>query len=159
MSREILLRKLENDEELTAMDSALLEAYLDEEAGSETLEAIKALRREDPSFAWRARLDERLVARAGEARRRSWQAPVAFGSAVAALAAISFIFLKAGQPLESVASSNLTTYLYEWHEEAAAAVLLPSGGTDLNGIVNFSTRPMDDDLDELLYGRSVVESL
>lgn len=159
MNREDLLRKLENEEELSPMESALLDAYLDEEAGTETLRAIQALKREDPSFAWRARLNERLSQAAGRVRRRAQRKTVLTASTVVALAAVSLFFVYTGSKSEVRETVNLASYLYEWHEEASAAVLLPGTGSELISAEGRSGSPTRDEVDELLFGKGLVDPL
>jgi hypothetical protein len=160
MNRDEIVRKVQREARLTPRESALLEVMLEEQRGQEAAAVVKSLKRDEPSLAWRSSVNER-IAKSAVKPRKSWQfikfaPPVALAAAVTAWFAI--VYGSNGDD-HGVNGTNITSFLYEWHEEASAAVILPDGGTDLDGFLNRTGHQSKSDVDELLYGRSVIEQL
>ncbi len=158
MTRQELRIKLESGGALTPMESALLETYLAEDSEAGAALALRDLPAPSPSLAWRSQLNERIATRASRrsAFRLRWGLPILGTASVAATALVA---LYAWKPTQPEVEPNITSYLFEWHEEAAAAVILPDGGTDLEGFLRKPRTPHSDEIDELLYGRSIIDTL
>lgn len=160
MNRDEIVQKVQHEERLTPKESALLEVMLEEQRGQEVVSVVKSLKRDEPSLAWRSSVNERIAKAAVKPRKARQFIKVAPPVAMAAALTAWFVLAYDGSGVPPVAdSTSITSFLYEWHEEASAAVILPDAGTDLDGFLNRTGHQSMSDVDELLYGTSVIEQL
>lgn len=160
MNREKIVQKVQHEDRLTPKESAFLEAMLEEQRGQEAVAVVKSLKRDEPSLAWRSSVNERIAKSAVKPRRSKQFIKVAPPVVLAAALTAWFVLVYGGsENLPGANSTSITSFLYEWHEEASAAVILPDAGTDLDGFLNRTGHQSRSDVDELLYGGSVIERL
>ena len=160
MNPQELREKLERGEKLSPMEWVVLDSYLESGRPPEAVEAVGRLGRDEPSLAWRSRLNERLAAEAGKGRSplRRLNVRALIGPAVAAAAAGVMLFValnRAGGP--AAPDAEVAELLIQWHEEVVASSILPGDGTDLAGFVANPVPFEPDELDDLLYGELVKE--
>jgi len=141
VSREELRSKLESGLALTAIEQALLEAYLEEDAQSDHVQQVKGMVPCEPSLAWRAHLNAKLEQMRPAPKR--WFShlgvKLAAGGLATAAAGIALFLTFANGPQPE--PNSISQDLVRWHQEAVAA------GGDQNA------KPTDSD--KVLFGESV----
>lgn len=154
MTKNELKLKLEREESLEPIELAMLDAYLDEDKNGETASLVKSLSNDEPSLAWRSRVNEQLLALSASRKpRRSIFTLPRIASATALLGAAAFAFMVLS-PKESIVPTqepSLSESLVEWHQEVAASMILPGDGTSVEDFVTANEfKPTE--TDQLLYG-------
>lgn len=143
MTREEIRAKLEAGEQLTPMESALLEAYLEEDRSGEAASAVAGLVDHPPSLAWRSGLNQALAeARPKEQIWSRLSLKLAAGGLATALAClVIFAAVKSSAP-EWSQRGELSEVLVQWHEEAAANRSMNGAAESDNTLFSESVRSL-----------------
>lgn len=156
MNKKELLDRIERSERLSLVEQSELDAMLaTDEVQQDVARLLAGLPSEEPSLAWRSRLNERLQREALKPLRGfSWLRVGFIASATACvLLAATVVFQVSRSGAVPSISSEL---LVRWHEEAAASVALPADGSSMTTFAIAEQAPREEDeLDDLLYGGSM----
>lgn len=156
MNKKELLARTEREERLSLVEQDVLDAMLlKDESQQRVAHLLANLPSEEPSLAWRSRLNERLQREASKPLRGfSWmRAGFLVTASTCVLLAATVVF----QVLRSSAMPSVSSeLLVRWHEEAAASVALPPDGSSMTTFTIAEQTPShQDDVEDLLYGGSM----
>lgn len=155
--------KLERNESLTPMETALLDAFLQDEEGSGTVSALAAIGHDEPSLAWRSRLNERISAESAVPVRPKFGMALRL-SAVAGVATVFALgsFLLRGAPTtagELTESHAAQATLLQLHEEAHAFTVLPGDGMGFGSLASYKESFVPSEIDKVLYPGDALNRL
>jgi hypothetical protein len=156
MNKKDLEERIARGERLSLLEQAVLDATLSEdEAQQRVARLLGNLPREEPSLAWRSRLNERIYREASKPLRGvSWLRAGLIVSAAACALVVATVVIQV--PRSNAVPSVASELLVQWHEEAAASVALPADGSSMTTFTIAEQAPIrNDEVEDLLYGDSL----
>lgn len=140
--------------DIEGMTPQELEAELRSKEHEQISGLLKQLPKREPSLAWRSSLSERLLKEAAKHRKTRRAFPALAGFATVLGAAAVFLALTVTRAPQN-GSESAVAQMVRWHEEAAAATVLPADSASLDGFSTLPKGQFSNNSDELLYGGSV----
>lgn len=156
MNKKELFERIERNERLSLVEQAELDAmFAKDETQQGIARLLASLPSEQPSLAWRSRLNERLRREASKPLRGfSFLRAGFIASATACILLAATVVYQVSRSASGPAVSS--ELLMQWHEEAAASVALPADGSSISTFAIAEESPRrKDEVDDLLYGGSM----